>query len=269
MITSLPERTSYERELFELGVLKTRGKAGGKTWRLKSKAGGGKTALYVPAAALGQDPGDLVLFIHGDPKPCGNGVDDEAALLVGSSTFAIPTMLDASKAEAVLVAPTMPWSTNKTWHALGAPEKMNAFLAEVQKSLVDAGWASMPSLRRVVMSGHSRAHVVLNALAKAVGDKAWSTGALAKVSDVCLLDTTYGDPSKHCSTWTDFAKAKPSVTLTVGYQTRGDTVRVAECIANAALKNVVVFPEVPPTKESIHCEIPQRVLPKVLARLVP
>jgi len=230
-------------------------------------------AVYVPAAALRADPVCILVWIHGDIIPCGDEGKDGVSY-VRSKEFPLALQIADSKRPYVLVVPTMKWTSgrNKVSHALGSPKTMNAFVEEVRTGLVHAGWSKAPLVNRLILAGHSRAYVVLNALAAAVGNAESSTGALGKLTDVWLLDATYGKKNRqvHCSTWIAWASAHtkaPSIAnLHISYRKASDTSDVAECIrdeaAKARLTNVTVrgFPS--------HCSLPRDQMPALLAASV-
>ena len=146
---------------------------------------------------------------------------------------------------------------------------MNAFIEEVRSGLTQAGWKGVPEFGRLILAGHSRAYAVLNGLATSVSDAQSSLGALDTLTDVWLLDTTYGKANKavHCKNWLTWAKAKRGVNLRIFYIRGSDTAAVAECIrdeaAKAGLSNVTVqdfhrcFLS--------HCGMPRHQLPALLA----
>src|SRR5262245_43887435 len=117
-----------------------------------SNKGGSKTAVFVPDAARATDPVCLLVWIHGDIIPCCDEGKD-ALSLVKSTQFPLARIVADSKRPFVLVAPTMNWSwgSNKTWHELGTPTKMNAFLEEVRTGLTHAGWSKAPSVGRLIL----------------------------------------------------------------------------------------------------------------------
>ena len=166
------------------------------------------TAVYVPASAPTTDPVTILVWIHGDIIPCGDEGND-AISYVKSSTFPLARQISESKLPYVLAVPSMKWNSgrNKESHALGSPKTMNAFVEEVRTGLTNAGWANAPALGRLILAGHSRAYVVLNALAGAVADPQSSLGALGKLTDVWLVDTTYGKKNAkfHCGKWIAWA----------------------------------------------------------------
>ena len=201
------------------------------------------TAVYVPASAPTTDPVTILVWIHGDIIPCGDEGND-AISYVKSSTFPLARQISESKLPYVLAVPSMKWNSgrNKESHALGSPKTMNAFVEEVRTGLTNAGWANAPALGRLILAGHSRAYVVLNALAGAVADPQSSLGALGKLTDVWLVDTTYGKKNAkfHCGKWITWAaahaKAPSFVWLRVLYRKESETADVAECIRDDARK---------------------------------
>jgi len=246
----------------------------GQTCSFDSTSSKSVTAVFVPAAALKTDPITIVVWIHGDIIPCGDEGRD-AVSYVKSKEFPLAQQITDSKKPFVLAVPTMKWPSgnNKSVHALGSPKKMNAFVEEVRSGLTNAGWSKAPALGRLILAGHSRAYVVLNALAAAVKDPESSAGALAKLTDVWLLDTTYGKRNRkfHCNKWivwaTAHAKAPTMIKLRVLYRKASGTSDVAECIsdeaAKAALPNVVVH------GAPSHCSLPREELPALLAASLP
>ncbi len=239
----------------------------GELCTFNSRKGGSTTAVYVPAAARGTDPVTLLVWIHGD-LVCGNE-GANAISYVSSKTFPLVKQIADSKRPFVLVVPSMKWTwgSNKVRHALGSAKGMNEFLDEVRVQLTTAGWPSAPSFGRLILAGHSRAHVVLNALAaQGVSDPTESSKrALGTLTDIWLIDTTYGKTNKtfHCNTWIKWAKAKSGIKLRIFYRKDSDTAAVAECIrdeaAIAGLSNITV------QGISSHCSLPRDQMPSLLA----
>ena len=239
----------------------------GKLYWFNSKNSGSTTAVYVPDAARNTDPLSLLVWIHGD-LICGDEKGKNAVAYVKSKTFPLAKQLADSKRPFVLVAPSMNWK-GEHLHPLGSPQTMNAFLEEVRTGLTAAGWSSVPSFGRLILAGHSRAYAVFNGLAARVSDAQSSKGALATLTDMWLLDTTYGKKHKqaHCTNWMGWAKAKSGVNLRIFYRRNSDTAAVAECIcdavAAAGLTNVVVKYFDP--KALSHCDMPRDRMPDLLA----
>ncbi|HEY3040101.1 MAG TPA: penicillin-insensitive murein endopeptidase [Pyrinomonadaceae bacterium] len=238
----------------------------GKLYAFESAHGGSTTAVYVPDAALGTDPLNLLVWIHGD-LICGDE-GATAVTYVKSKTFPFAKQLADSKRPFVLVAPSMNWKGNSS-HRLGAPKAMNAFLEEVRNGLTGAGWSSPPRFGRLILAGHSRGYAVLNHLVERLTDNEFSQGGLATLSDIWLFDTTYGQKNKqfHCTNWTGWAKTKRGVNVRILYRETSPTAPVAECIRNAAraagLTNITVTPFKP--KALTHCAMPAVQLPILLS----
>lgn len=236
----------------------------GRLYGFNSKNGGSTTAVYLPDVARGANPLCLLVWIHGDFICDGEGKD--AVSYVMSKTFPLAQQIADSKRPFALVAPSMNWKGQHS-HALGSPKIMNAFLEEVRVGLTAVGWSSAPSIGRLILAGHSRAYAVLNGLAKGVSDAESSNGALAALTDVWLLDTTYGQKA-HCADWLKWAKAKSGVNLRIFYIKNSSTAYMAECIGAAKLTNVEVKdfdPKPPLPKRLWHCAMPQKLMPGLLA----
>jgi hypothetical protein len=239
----------------------------GKLYRFASRQAGATTAVYVPDAALGTNPVTLLVWIHGDLICGGEGAS--AVSLVQSERFPFVKQIAASKLPLGLVAPSM-GTQGQNAYRLGSPQKMNTFLEEVRTGLASAGWSSAPSFGRLILAGHSRAYAVLNGLAGAVRDAEWSNGALATLTDMWLVDATYGKThvSVLCDSWIRWAKAKRGVNLRILYRTGRATGDVAECIRRQARKaglSNVDFQEVNPALK--HCDMPRMQMPSLLATI--
>ncbi len=241
--------------------------ANGKLYQFNSQNGGSTTAVYVPNAALATNPVQLLVWIHGDIIPCCDEGKD-AVSYVKSETFPLAKQLADSKRPFVLVVPTMKWNPGQPTHTLGDPTKLNAFLEEVRTGLTGAGWSSAPSFGRLILAGHSHAYAVLNNLAARVNDAQSSKGALAKLTDIWLLDTTYGkkEKKKYCNIWMDWAKAKRHVNLRIFYRIDSDTAAVAECIRDEAAKSGLSNIAVQGINRCLlsHCDMPRYRMPALI-----
>jgi Penicillin-insensitive murein endopeptidase len=239
----------------------------GRLCSFNSQNGGSTTAVYVPDAARGADPLSLIVWIHGLLVCGGEGPD--AVSYLKSKTFPLTRQIADSKRPFVLVVPTMNWRGGQNSHPLGSPQKMNAFLDEVRAGLTAAGWSSPPSFGRLILAGHSKAFAVLNGLAAGVNEPESSQGALATLTDMWLLDSTYGTLHKESlsAMWLKWAKAKGNVNLRILYRRNSDTAPVAERIrdeaARAGLTNVAVEDFDP--RSLGHCEMPRVRMPYLLA----
>ncbi len=239
----------------------------GSLCSFNSKNGGSTTAVYIPDAARGANPLNLLVWIHGD-RVCG-GEGPDAVSYLKSKTFPLTRQIADSKQPFVLVVPTMHWRSRQNSHTLGSPQKMNAFLEEVRAVLTAAGWSSPPSFGRLILAGHSRGYAVLNGLAARVNDAESSEGALATLSDLWLLDSTYGKLHKEAlsAMWLRWAKAKSSVNLRILYRRNSDTAAVAEGIREGATRaglTNVAFEDFDPGSLS-HCGMPRIRMPHLLA----
>jgi hypothetical protein len=232
-----------------------------------SRNGGATTAVYIPEAARGSDPVTLIVWIHGLLVCGGEGAD--AVSYLKNRAFPLTRQIADSKRPFTLVVPTMQWSSWGDSHPLRSPRKMNAFLEEVRAGLIGAGWSSPPSFGRLILAGHSKAYAALNGLAAGLNDPESSRGALATLTDVWLLDTTYGQAHKEglSSIWLKWARAKSGVNLRVLYRRDSGTSAVAEAIrdgaAKAGLANVAV--EGFDSASLSHCAMPRVRMPYLLA----
>ncbi len=239
----------------------------GRLCSFNSRNGGSTTAVYVPDAARGANPLSLIVWIHGLLVCGGEGPD--AVSYLKSKTFPLTRQIAGSKRPFVLVVPTMNWRGGQNSHPLGSPQKMNAFLDEVRAGLTAAGWSSPPSFGRLILAGHSKAYAVLNGLAAGVNEPESSQGALATLTDMWLLDSTYGTLHKESlsAMWLKWAKAKGNVNLRILYRRNSDTAPVAERIrdeaARAGQTNVAVEDFDP--RSLGHCEMPRVRMPYLLA----
>ena len=102
---------------------------------------------------------------------------------------------------------------------------LNAVVSEVLAEVGHAQGAAAPSLRELVLAGHSRAYDVLEPLAASRADAAMRQAALAKLSQVWAFDTTYaGD----ISAWNDLLTLKPALQLHVYYRPGSKTGTVGD-----------------------------------------
>ncbi|MFZ0726841.1 MAG: S8 family serine peptidase [Desulfobacterales bacterium] len=160
--------------------------------------------VAVPSAARNKKGIDLLVFLHG-LDTCDPGHDFDARKV--AQIFELDTQIDAGKQAMALVVPALYWvplnktKTNqkeanenkgniiKTWSAA----RIAAFVEEVMDRIAEKS-GDRPSLRHLVLAGHSRAYDILTPLAKEFvsGVPATTRGALAKLVRVLALDTTYG-----------------------------------------------------------------------------
>ncbi len=199
---------------------------GGKLWTFASATHPQPVAVFCPKAALGRRDVDVLVFAHGllggcpRPKRLPTG-------FVTDAPFELGRIVDRSGRPAVLVVPLLDWGTTcgevvfgrgrgrGRWHPLGKPAVLNAVVGEVLAEVGRVHGVNAPSLRELIVAGHSRAYDVLEPLAASRTDAAIRQGALTRLSQVWAFDTTYaGD----VSAWTDWLKLNPSLQLHLYYR---------------------------------------------------
>jgi len=149
----------------------------------------------------------------------------------------------------------------RRWHPLGGPAALNAVVDEVLGAVGRAVGTATPTVRNLVVAGHSRAHDLLEPLAAGRGEVAMRQGALARLSEVWAFDTTYaGD----VAAWTDWLAQRPSLRVSMFYRPEGKTGRVGNRFFARRGDRLAV------TKVSeSHCAVPARRMPDLLAPAVP
>jgi hypothetical protein len=167
-------------------------------------------AVCVPNAAWRQTAVDLLVFFHGDqidsPGPCKHDFDPEKVIL----NFQLDVQLDRSGRKVALAVPVVHWKRGDSGNLQGkwTAENLNKFVDEV---LDEIGRQSgvKPTLRRLIIAGHSHAYAILTPLALEFhrGVPATRERALAKLNDVWALDSTYGGSARQLDSW---ARALPN-----------------------------------------------------------
>ena len=200
------------------------GYRGGKLWTFASAAHPQPVAVFCPKAALGRTDVDVLFFAHGLLGGCRRPKPVPAGFVTGAP-FELGRIVDESGRPAVLVVPLLDWSNpcgevafgrgHERWHPLGKPVVFNAVVSEVLAEVGRVQGMAAPTLRELVVAGHSRAYDVLEPLAASRTDPAIRQGALARLRQVWAFDTTYaGD----VSAWTDWLKLNPSLQLHLYYR---------------------------------------------------
>jgi uncharacterized protein YcbK (DUF882 family)/LAS superfamily LD-carboxypeptidase LdcB/peptidoglycan hydrolase-like protein with peptidoglycan-binding domain len=196
----------------------------GKLWTFDAKTLPTRVAVFCPQAALSMREVEVLVYAHGllngckRPKSIPDGMITDAPFKLGD-------IVTASGRPLVLVVPYLDWanpggesafgSAHRKWHALGKPAHLNSLIAEVLAELGRVQSIGIPSLRNLVIAGHSRAYDFLEPLAHFHSDSEMQQGALARLSQVWAFDTTYtGDVSK----WTSWLDANPGLQVTVIYR---------------------------------------------------
>jgi hypothetical protein len=242
---------------------------GGKLWGFESKTLPMRVAVFCPQAALSKQEVEVLVYAHGllngcpRPKSIPDGMITDAPFRLGN-------IVAASGRSIVLVVPYLDWAnpggegafgkSRRRWHALGKPGNLNGLVAEVLAEVGRVQSNATPSLRNLVIAGHSRAYDFLEPLAHSYSDPQMQQGALGRLSQVWAFDTTYaGTVSK----WKSWLNAKPGLEVSVFYRqdygkgrntgTRGDEFygqRSARLMVTRATEG--------------HCAVPARRLSDLL-----
>lgn len=233
---------------------------GGSLWAYGSRAGGARVAIFVPKAALGRESVEVMLYVHGLLNVCG-GLKLRPAGLVSDARFQLGKLVDDTRRPMVLVVPLFQTGDDKTWsaHGLGRPEALNGLLAEVPTEIGKRLNASAPAISRLVIAGHSRAYDVLYPLARAHGSRAFSEGALAKLSNLWLLDATYG--TFPAGDFDALVAARPGLAVDVVYLQKSPS---TDKFGGRARTGPVALQPIPTVR---HCDVPGHALPALFAGL--
>jgi monoamine oxidase len=202
---------------------------GGKLWTFASATHPQPVAVFCPKAALGRRDVDVLVFAHGLLGGCPGPKRPPAGFVTGAP-FELGRIVDGSGRPVVLVVPLLDWGNpcgevvfgrgHGRWHPLGRPAVLNAVVSEVLAEVGRVQGANAPSLRELIVAGHSRAYDVLEPLAASRADPAIRQGASSRLSQVWAFDTTYaGD----VSAWTDWLKLNPSLQLHLYYRPAADS----------------------------------------------
>src|ERR1044072_7135938 len=159
----------------------------------------------------------------------------------------------------VLVILLMQSSDDNSWTTRGlhTPAGLNALVAEV---LADVGMRQnqpAPDLSSFIVAGHSRAYGVLYPLGRSHASKEHGTGALARLSQVWLLDATYGTPPlRDFKTLVD---KFPALSIVILYRRNSAT----DKFKGKAEEGRLAFRPIE-AKSLSHCALPAHVLPALL-----
>jgi hypothetical protein len=168
----------------------------------------------------------------------------------------------------VLVVPLLDWGNpcgevvfgrgHGRQHPLGKPAVLNALVAEALTQVGRVQKAAVPTLRNLVVAGHSRAHDVLEPLAASRADPAMRQGALARLSEVWAFDTTYaGD----VAAWKDWLAQNPALRLRLYYRPGSPTGGVGKRFYDERGDRLLVTQ----VQES-HCKVPGTRLAELMPK---
>ncbi|HEY3744432.1 MAG TPA: M15 family metallopeptidase [Bryobacteraceae bacterium] len=240
-------------------------------WTFPSKTLGRKVAVYVSSTARGAKDVEMLVFVHGLSNVC--KADEPIDFIKGS--FKLGSLVDAASRPMVLV---VPWFDNNAQRTeLGSPDTLNAVLEEVRGEVKKfSGLTAAPSVKRLILSGHSGAFYFFDALAIARDKGGMSSGSLKSLTDVWAIDTTYSSP---VADWLGWLTSNKNLTISMacrsgketdenGKKTTVKTSDHGSDFIDAAKKSKGRMTVTPVAADDIgHCAMPKRFLPKFLANL--
>jgi hypothetical protein len=243
---------------------------GGRVWTFTSSALPMRVAVFCPVSGASGKSVEVLVYAHGLLEPCPPSPKKVPEDLITKAPFELGKLVDASHRPMVLVVPSMDWKKLPTnglglrlrqgrMHKLGSPANLNAVVAEVTREIGRVFGTPPPSVKNLVVAGHSKGYDFLNPLAIAHADPEMSRGALAVLSEAWAFDTTYVCFVPELLAW---LAAKPGLTVRVFFRHGSPTSPCGEKLEKVASKaqgrlQVVRVPEG-------HCQVPGRRLPALL-----
>jgi hypothetical protein len=184
-------------------------------------------SVYVPSSLRNKKEIDVLVFFHGDDT-CTPRHNFNPYKVV--KNFRLDAQVDQGQREVALAVPVVYWkrgtSTNigNAWSAAN----LNAFVEEVLDQIGTCG--VRPSLRHLILAGHSHAYAILTPLANEfyTGVADTTKGALAKLAEVWDMDTTFRTHALALVKWArklETVKNKP-VRFTVVLAKEGDPPKI-------------------------------------------
>jgi hypothetical protein len=136
------------------------------------------------------------------------------------------------------------------------PKNFNGLANEALAEVARVQRVAKPVVRELLIAGHSRAYDVLNPLAMAHVDPEMANGALAKLTRVWALDTTY---VCFLAEWLRWLDSKPGLEVDVVYRNVPGTGSCGKQFLDAMKKpNRRLAVTIAGAKEE-HCEVPLRL----------
>jgi hypothetical protein len=225
-----------------------------------------RVAVFCPRAANSSNDVEVLIYVHGLLFPC-PPVPERPTDLITKKPFGLGKIVDASSRKIILVVPFIAWKRQQP-HPLGDPAILNRFVGEVLNEVGKMRGSSAPSLRGLILAGHSRAYGFLDPLAKAHVDPEMSRGPLSMLTEVWAFDTAYTSPVADYRAW---LSSDPNLVFHVFYREGSDekpplTRKHGRRFRDLAKRsggrfNVKAVPE-------CHCLVPLKRLPGLLAASV-
>jgi len=241
---------------------------GGKLWTFEAKTLPTRVAVFCPPAALSKREVEVLVYSHGllngcrRPKSIPDGIITDAPFKLGN-------IVAASNIPIILVVPYLDWASPggerafgkgfRKWHALGKPAHLNSIVAEVLAEAGQVQGITTPSLRNLVIAGHSRAYDFLEPLAYSRSDPQMKQGALSRLSQVWAFDSTY---TGNVSNWMSWLDANPRLRVSIFYEPGSRTGKVGDEFFRRKGGSLAVIH----AKEG-HCAVPAKRLPELLKSL--
>ena len=243
---------------------------GGKLWTFTTKTLNTRVAAFCPKAALSPAEVEVLVFAHGLLGGCPRPKQIPAGFIT-DAPFHLGRIVDASGRPMALVVPFLDWSKpggehafgrgRERWHALAKPGNLNAVIAEVLAELGRVRSGPTPSMRGLILAGHSRAYDFLEPLAYSSADPQMRQGALAKLSQVWSLDATYAGNVAKWKSWLD---ANPNLRVSIFYEPGTKTGSVGDEFYRKRGSRLAVT-----HVHEGHCAVPAKRLPELLRPSVP
>lgn len=241
---------------------------GGKLWTFEAKTLPIRVAVFCPPAALSKREVEVLVFAHGllngcrRPKSIPDGIVTDAPFKLGN-------IVSASNRPIILVVPYLDWASPggerafgknfRKWHALGKPAHLNSMVAEVLAEAGRVQGITAPSLRSLVIAGHSRAYDFLEPLAYSRSDPQMQQGALSRLSQVWAFDSTY---TGNVSNWMSWLDTNPRLRVSIFYEPGSRTGKVGDEFFRRRGGRLAVIH----AREG-HCAVPAKRLPDLLKSL--
>ena len=214
-------------------------------------------SVYCPRAVMGAPEVDVMVFAHGLLDVCQPVPKNPPEDLIAAGPFQLGKTIDDSGRALVLIAPLFEWKSGPT--PLAKPGWLNTLVAEAQQHVAEL-LGAVPSVTSLILAGHSKAYSFLEPLARSHADPQMQQGALARLSEVWMLDTTYGG---NASAWMALLASKPALRVRVCYIAGSPTAAYGKVLRNKAKENGRLL--VTPLNGIVHCKVPGSQLPGLLS----
>jgi len=217
-------------------------------------------SVYVPKAAWGQTVIDLLVFFHGLDRCRPTFIPDPKKTL---NKFGLDGQIDASGRKVALAVPVIHWDANVS--GIWTAANLNRFVDEVRSEIGRQSGVT-PTLGRLIIAGHSKAYAILTPLTQEFANNAPATRkeALAKLTEVWALDSTYGEGTvRALYSW---ARAVPNGRFIAVLNKISERGRPIYYWNAYKTKSTIPPPNLKMCKvEEMHCVIPTRYIRQLLS----